>query len=83
MADDVNWPWRLNDTREHGWHLRDGRDCFGPLPAEMKLSASAAQFAAQARPEVAAARALGEEAARAERRRYLMELDAYERKRGS
>lgn len=65
----MSWPWRLNDTREHGWHLKDGRDAFGPLPAEVKLSPSAAQKV----PEVEAARIAIATAKREERKRRLID----------
>ena len=61
----MTWPWRLNDDRPHGWHLKDGRDCFGPLPAEVKLSPSEAQKV----PEVEAARLALISAKREERKR--------------
>lgn len=65
MANDVGWPWRLNDDRPHGWFMLDGRDVFGPLPKEVKLSQSAAQKV----PEVEAARLALIAAKREERKR--------------
>jgi len=28
----MSWPWRLNDTRPHGWFTANGLTRYGPLP---------------------------------------------------